>query len=65
MSESAIGRSAIMTIRVWIDTDGSFRARLLTTDHGSHDVSGKAVARPQDVVEEVRRWLDSFVTGSD
>ena len=62
MSESTIGRSAVMTIRAWTDIDGSFRARLLTTDLGSQAVSSKAFAQPQDVVEEVRRWLDAFVT---
>ena len=62
-------RTAALVVRVWLEDDDGFRARLTgapIADGGpdGEEVTVALAATPGEVVEAVRAWLDGFVTGA-
>ncbi len=57
-------RAAVMVVRVWIESgDGGLRARLTeSSDLASPQLSSRAAASVDEIVEIVRSWLEAFVT---
>jgi len=56
------GRVAVMVVRIWLDDDGAFKARLThTRDLSDRDQASDAAGTPDQVVAAVREWLDAFV----
>ncbi len=59
-------RSAALLVRVWLEGDDGFRARLTTLRGGSEESHAKEVtvavaSSAGDVLDAVRDWLDDFL----
>ena len=63
-----LDRTAALVVRVWIEDDDGFRARLTGSpldDEGTGEQITVAVAAtPSEVVDAVRAWLDEFLAGA-
>ncbi len=62
-------RSAALVVRIWMEDDEAFRARLtyapLLGEAGLGDeVTVTVAATPGGVIDAVRAWLDEFVGGA-
>jgi alkanesulfonate monooxygenase SsuD/methylene tetrahydromethanopterin reductase-like flavin-dependent oxidoreductase (luciferase family) len=59
---SGTGRVAVMVVRIWIEDDGGFRARLThTRDLSEREEASDVAGTPDQVVAAVREWIDAFV----
>jgi hypothetical protein len=59
-----IDRSATLLVRVWLEEDDSFRARLTAVSPTSGPAAEEEVgtaASPDQVLAEVAAWLDAVV----
>ncbi|WP_092197078.1 hypothetical protein [Blastococcus tunisiensis] len=56
-------RSAALVIRVWLEDDDRFRARLtaVDADGAGEDLTVAVASSPGDAVDALRQWLDEFV----
>jgi hypothetical protein len=59
-------RSAALLLRVWLEDDTEFRARLTAVDvrrggEPGQDVTVAMASTPGDALEAVRAWLDEFL----
>ncbi len=53
-------RVGVVVVRVWVEPDGGFRARITTTDDvAERDEVVTAAASPEAVLTAVREWLES------
>jgi hypothetical protein len=65
-----VDRTAALVVRVWLEDDAGFRARLTSApttgdEAAGADVTVATVATPGEVVAAVRAWLDDFVAGAE
>jgi hypothetical protein len=68
-----LDRTAALVVRVWIEDDEGFRARLTGSAHDEDEDTAEQItvavaATPGDVIDAVRAWLDEFLaraTGTD
>jgi hypothetical protein len=62
-------RSGVLLVRVWLEDDDTFRARVtapLASEGGeaAEDVTVAVGSSPRDVLDAVGKWLDGFLSGA-
>jgi len=64
-----VDRTAALVVRVWLEDDAGFRARLTSAltpgePRPGGEVTVAVAATPGEVLEAVRAWLDDVQSGS-
>jgi hypothetical protein len=64
-----VDRTAALVLRVWLEDDAGFRARLTSAPTAGDrrpgdEVTVAVAATPSEVLEAVRAWLDDVQSGS-
>jgi hypothetical protein len=63
-------RSGVLLVRVWLEDDDTFRARVtappLASEGGepAEDVTVAVGSSPREVLDAVGKWLDGFLSGA-
>lgn len=66
MESASPERSGVLVVRAWIEEDAErgLRARITSTlDIARGDEVVSLAARPEEIYEAVREWLEAFVRG--